>query len=264
MELSPEEAIDRLYQNGITCSELSDEHGLQLLTRNEDIFKTAKEFKAFLAERNFEVSQGHLWLKVKICEDDVETLFRWIDLYEAIGIRNMVLHCDNLVETNLSVAEKTEKNVEKLSLLARYVKGRALTICLENLRPHGREDLVLIDSSIEQLLSIIERVDSPNFGVCLDTGHLNLTHKNQREFILTAGEKLKALHIADNQGVIDQHLMPFNKGNVNFVEVVQALREVNYQGLFNLEIPGERGVPIVLRDAKIPYIKACYEYLMNV
>ena len=266
IDLSPEEAVDRFCKNGIFCSELSDEHGLQLLSRSEDVIKTGTEFASFLKSRKFEMSQGHLWLRIKLCADETAlvNLYRWIDLYEAIGIKNMVLHCDNLVGTTLSRQEKIEQNIEKLRLLADYIKEKNITVCLENLRPHGPQDMDLIDKTAGDLLYIIERVGSPRFGICLDTGHLNLTVKNQREFILKAGKQLKALHIADNEGMTDQHMMPFGKGKVNFVEVVQALREIEYEGVFNLEIPGERKIPLELRDAKIAYIQACYHYLMRV
>ena len=264
-ELKVEDAIQRLADNGIYCSELSDEHGFELLSRSADVLETAKNFAKFLSERNFEISQGHLWLRIKICEDDtaLEKLYPWIDMYEAMGIKNMVLHCDNMIETKLTRQEKIEKNIEKLRLLADYIKDKYVTICLENLRPHTPEETDLVDRSADDLLYIIEQVGSSKFGICLDTGHLNLTDRNQREFILKAGDKLKALHIANNDGSADQHLMPFNRGTVNFPEVVQALKEINYRGVFNLEIPGETGIPLALRDAKIEYIKACYQYLMN-
>lgn len=265
VDLPIEAAIERLLQNGIYCSELSDEHGLELLNRSENVLETAKQFASFLEERHFELSQGHLWLKIKICSDDtaMKKLYQWVDLYEAIGVKNMVLHCDNLVGTPFTRQEKIEKNIEKLRLLAYHVKDKDVTVCLENLRPHSPEETDMVDRSAQDLLYIIDRVGSDKFGICLDTGHLNLTDKNHREFILTAGSKLKALHIADNEGVRDQHMMPFTRGTVDFIEVVKALREVNYSGLFNLEIPGERKIPLELRDAKITYIKACYNYLMS-
>lgn len=265
VDLKVEDAIQRLIKNGIYCSEISDEHGFELLNRSEDVLETAKKFANYLDEHHFEISQGHLWLKIKICSDDtaLKKLYEWIDLYEAIGVKNMVLHCDNLVGTTFSRQERVEKNIEKLRVLAEYIKDKDITVCLENLRPHTPEERELVDRTADDLLYMIERVGSSKLGICLDTGHLNLTDKNQREFILKAGSKLKALHIADNEGVNDQHMMPFTKGTVNFVEVVKALREVNYSGLFNLEIPGERKIPLELRDAKIDYIKACYDYLMN-
>ena len=236
------------------------------MNRSNDIEETAKAFSAFLKERNFEISQGHLFLKAKICSDAfaLTTLYRWIDLYEMIGIKNMVLHCDNMLGTTLNRQERVERNIEKLKELAAHIKDKDITVCLENLRPHF-EDEELVDRTADDLLYIIERVGSDRFGICLDTGHLNLTDKNQREFILKAGSRLKALHIADNAGkpLFDQHMMPFASGKIDFCKVVAALREVNYEGLFNLEIPGERLIPLALRDAKIAYIKACYDYLMQ-
>ena len=259
MDLNAEDAIKRLAENGIYCTELSDEHGLELLSRSDDVIKTGKEFARFLQEQNMEVSQGHLWLYIKICtdEDALEKLYRWIDLYEAIGIQNMVLHCDSMVDTDLTWQQKTEKNIQKLRALAEYIKDKNITVCLENL---GKTS---ITRNADDLLYLIERIGSDRFGICLDTGHLNLTDKDQRQFILKAGSKLKALHIADNHGKFDDHLMPFNGGEIDFTEVVKALKEIRYKGIFNLEIPGERRVPLQLRDAKLRYVKSAYEYLMG-
>lgn len=194
-ELKIEDAVQRFIKNGIYCSEISDEHGLELLNRSENVLETAKGFASFLNEHNFEISQGHLLLGIKICSEDdaLEKLYRWIDLYEAIGVKNMVLHCDNLIETAFSKQEKIEKNIEKLRILAEYIKDKDVTICLENLRPHMLGEQELIDRSADDLLYMIRCVGSGNFGICLDTGHLNLTDKNQREFILKVGSKLAKL-----------------------------------------------------------------------
>lgn len=191
MDLKPEDAIKRLTDNGIYCCELSDEHGFELLSRSDDVIKTGKEFGSFLKEQNMEVPQGHLWLYIKICKDEdaLEKLYRWIDLYDAIGIKNMVLHCDSLINTDFSRQEKIEKNIEKLRVLAEYIKNKDITVCLENL---GKTSITV---NADDLLYMINHIKSSRFGICLDTGHLNLTDKNQREFILKAGDKLKALQI---------------------------------------------------------------------
>ena len=266
-DMKIEDAVLEFKKNGIFCSELSDEHGEELFLRDEDCVATGKKLADFLCEQNFEISQGHLWLKVRICTDDnaVERLCQWIDMYEAIGIKNMVLHCEQMYNLELPREEKVRRNVEKLRIIADHIKDKDITICLENLRSARPEVTLddLVSGSVDNLLEIIEAVGSDRFGICLDTGHLNLSHKNQREFILRAGEKLRALHIADNEGERDQHLMPFTKGKVNFFEVVEALREIDYHGLFNLEIPGETKIPLELRNEKIKYIKACYDYLMS-
>ena len=265
-EMKIEDAVLEFIKNGIYCSELSDEHGAELFSRSEDYVATGKKLAGFLREHNFCMTQGHLWLKVKICTDEeaVLRLCSWIDMYEAIGIKNMVLHCEELYVLGLPREERVRLNVEKLRIVAEHVKDKDITICLENLSGvrMGIPNEELVVGSAEQLLEVIEAVGSDRFGICLDTGHLNLSYKNQREFILRAGDKLKALHIADNEGEKDQHLMPFTKGKVNFFEVVKALREIGYVGLFNLEIPGETKIPLELRNEKIKYIKSCYDYLM--
>ena len=264
-DLRIEDAVLEFIKNGIFCSELSDEHGAELLSRSEDFVATGKAFGDFLRKNNFEMSQGHLWLRARICSDEsaIEKLYSWIDMYEAIGIKNMVLHCDRLVGAGLSRKERFERNVERLRVLAEYIKDKDITVCLENLRSPDEPLDNLVVGSAADILEIIRAVGSERFGICLDTGHLNLTYKDQRDFILTAADKLRALHIADNEGERDQHLMPFTKGKVDFGTVVDALREINYVGLFNLEIPGETKIPLELRNEKIKYIKACYSYLMK-
>ena len=101
--MGPEDAVKEFIKCGIFCSELSDEHGRELYERGDDPVATGKAFAEFLKEHNFEMQQGHLWLSIKICSDEtaVPTLCKWIDMYEAIGIKNMVLHCDSMVDSGL-------------------------------------------------------------------------------------------------------------------------------------------------------------------
>ncbi len=259
IELSPEEAVLEMKKHGLTTAELSDEHGEMLLHRG-DPTEVGKAFKAFMDEQNFSTPQGHLWLKCKICstEEAIDQLLLWLDLYDAIGVKNAVLHLDNIAaEPELSMEERYARNLAKLKIAEAHIKNRGLgiRICLENLSA--------IAQTAEELCAVVDQLDSEHFGICLDTGHLNLNDKDQRRFILTAGKRLHALHIADNEGERDQHMMPFGRGNVDFGEVVQALREVDYEGLFNLEIPGERMAPLEVRGYKIEYVRKCYEYLMS-
>jgi sugar phosphate isomerase/epimerase len=257
-EMTPENAVKEFIKNGIYAAELSDEHGRELLERGDDILATGRAFAEFIRENSFTMTQGHLWLSIKICADPnaVDELFRWIDLYEAIGIKNMVLHCDGSAYGELGFEACAAQNIEMLKVIAEYIKDKDITVCLENLR-----SFVV---GIDRILYLIARVGSDKLGICLDTGHLNLQKdRDQRKFILGAGKRLHALHIADNEGERDQHIMPFTRGNVNFVNVVRALKEIGYEGLFNLEIPGESHIPLELRNEKIKYVKSCYDYLMN-
>lgn len=258
VEMSPEDAVLEMKKHGILCSELSDEHGLMLLERG-DAATVGAQFRAFLDREQFTMTQGHLWLRVRLCTDPdaLDRLVEWVTLYEAIGVENAVLHCDSLMELpDLTTEERLNRNAAVLLQLQERMKGMKIRICLEN--------LTRICRSADELVSIVDRLDPDHFGICLDTGHLNMCEQSQTDFIRKSGHRLHALHIADNEGERDQHMMPFGRGNVDFAAVIQALREVNYQGLFNLEIPGERLAPLPVLGYKLEYIRKCYDYLMSV
>lgn len=260
MDLSPEDAVLEFEKNGYRYSELSDEHAAQLLSRG-GAAETGKAFKAFADAHNVSFLQGHLFLTIRLCDETkpvVETLKTWLDLFRAIGIKSAVLHCDAMRGTDGLTAEMVRaKNAAVLRRLTDYLKGTDLTICLENLSGICR--------NADELLWYINEIGSSNLGICLDTGHLNLTEfRDQAAFIYKAGKHLKALHIADNEGQSDQHMLPYGRGNVDIAAVVRALKDVGYSGLFNLEVPGERSCPLEIRGYKLQYVKQMFDYLMGV
>lgn len=271
-EFKIEDAVEEFLKDGIYACELSHEHGEELLSRSDDRVATGKALRAFLEEKGFEISQGHLRLHCRLCtvENAVEGICEEIDMYEAIGIKNMVLHPDMMEGSELSRAERFERNVAALRRIDEYIGERDVTICLENLRPEKDRDSAFEAENrpfqgIGELLALIDALGgSKSFGICLDTGHLNLTEKDQTRFIHTAGERLHALHIANNDGTADHHNMPFARGNVNFYLVAKALKEIGYDGLYSLEIGAEAGgVPLCLRHEKAKFIKAAYHHLFN-
>ena len=54
------------------------------------------------------------------------------------------------------------------------------------------------------------------------------------DMIKKLGERLKALHIHDNDRWHDLHQIPFS-ASIDFDAVVGALKEINYDGYFTLE-----------------------------
>ena len=58
-----------------------------------------------------------------------------------------------------------------------------------------------------------------------------------KEMILALGSRLGALHIHDNDKWHDSHQIPFSM-NIDFNEVVDALKKIDYQGFFTLEANG--------------------------
>lgn len=249
-ELEPEEKIDAFIECGFRCSEFSDEDGAILLSRGNGEKEGAK-LKKYADERGFSFPQGHLLLRADLTKpESVDILKEWLDMFMALGVKSGVLHAQG--GGSLEAEECFERRFVTISALAGYIKGTDFTICLENLT--GEKS----PKTVPELNAYIDPIGDENLGICLDTGHLNLCRnipnsQSQRDFIISAGKRLKALHIADNDTSGDQHLMPYGRGNINWNEVMTALEEIGYDRLFNMEIPGESRVPLDIRKAKLRY-----------
>jgi len=266
-ELSPYDMILELEKAGYHYTELSTEHADMLLAEG-DAIEVGKKFGEFAKAHNVEVSQGHLLLGIRICDkESLEILKKWIDLFVAIGIKNAVLHCQNIFELGVDEDEVRRRNLETLRVLTDYIKDMPITICLENLRSGigmetDTEKRHELHQSADEFLYYINNIDTDRLGICLDTGHLNISKaSSQREFILKAGKYLKALHIADNIGEGDLHMMPFGRGSLDICEVVEALNEIGYDGLYNMELGGERKCSPQVKEFKLEYLKKCFATL---
>lgn len=259
IECSPEEMVERFAEKEWFQLELSTEHGEALLERG-DPATVGREFAQFAADRGVSFPQGHLWLTCDIATDGqeemLELLKKWLDLFAAIGVRAGVLHPggNEMRRRSASAEEILERQVQVLRQLCDHTRGTGLVISLEN---------VSGTPEAEDLLAIIAAVGAENLGICLDTGHLNMASGDQAGFIRTAGSCLKALHIADNEGKSDQHLMPYGRGTVDWAAVMSALKELPYEGLVNLEIPGENRVPMEILLAKLDYLKEVMGYMVG-
>jgi len=245
MELSPEEATEQFARKGWTHLELSTEHGAALLERG-DPTATGERFRAFCDDLGVTVPQGHIKLRANIampCAADrrreLDELKGWLDLFAAVGIRAAVLHPGSGAPNGPGPFGEGvfEVNVASLRELAAHASDD-LTICLEN------------GSNAGDLLRLIHAADPGRLAICLDTGHLALGRARREEgaqtdyeFITEAGDYLRALHITDNDGSRDQHLLPFEGGLVDWEGVMMGLRDIGFDGPFNFEIPGERGRP---------------------
>jgi sugar phosphate isomerase/epimerase len=146
--------------------------------------------------------------------------------------------------------------MQALERVLAYAKGGVTTLCLENLSPgSGVCDCADFDR-------IFATCGPTGLGICLDTGHANLAGVDSAAFVRAAGGRLKALHIADNLGTQDNHMLPYGAGTVAWPGVMRALRETGYNGLFNFEVPGENRCPAGLRLKKLAYARELAERMI--
>lgn len=92
-------------------------------------------------------------------------------------------------------------------------------------------------SQVDEIIDLVDTFHDNLVGICWDTGHAALSGQPQGESIRKIGSRLKAMHINDNHALPkqDEHLMPFY-GSINWLEIMEALKEVDYQHDFAYEL----------------------------
>jgi sugar phosphate isomerase/epimerase len=90
-------------------------------------------------------------------------------------------------------------------------------------------------STVEDDLEMLGRIGRDNLRICLDTGHAAIFKgKDVASAVRMIGDKLKAVHIHDNMGKEDEHLIP-GDGIIDWNAFADALREIGYTGVISLE-----------------------------
>lgn len=256
------EAITHLTNAGFFYGELSTEHYRELMACGDPEI-AGRTLRQYADSVGYKVCQGHLTFHGGLCDDAaIERLKPEVDMFAAAGITKAVIHVNG--GNDLSPEERYERRVRYLRKLAEYVDGTGITLCVENV--HTLPEC----QDAAKIKTIIKDAGGKNLGICLDTGHLHLTRmsgqtqESFRDFILDAGDLLQALHITDNNGTEDSHQMPFSaRRGVRWQEVMLGLKEIDYKGLFNLEIIGERYAPLAIKLEKLKYIHSMCEYMMS-
>lgn len=262
-EITIEETVERLTAAGFEYAELSTYHTTTLIARDQDHEKTGLSLRNYLSDKGFTISQGHLNFKKGLCNCEmVEDIKRELDLYLGIGIQNAVIHLNG--GNDLDEQQRFECRVQALSELTQHIKGTPLRLCIENLGS------VPETHTVDRIRKFIDAVGSDQLKICLDTGHLHLVNGrgeaqlSQGEFIRQAGKDLCAMHITNNSGGGDDHLMPFSsRYGIDWKDVILALKEIEYDGLFNLEILGENKAPMPILEAKLSYIYKMVHYMTS-
>lgn len=261
-DLSTREAISQLAAGGITRGDLADDHVPECMAQ-PDLIAAAKDLRAYAADLGFRLPQGHLSYKQGLCTPEaVDQLKRELDMFAALGTTITVIHGGGGLD--LEPERRTALWSENLGILSRHVEGTGITICLENLYalPENR--------SSASLKAIVEAAGGKNLGLCLDTGHLHLCNKlghtdeTPAQYIRNAGSLLRALHITDNDGLGDTHQLPFGtRYGVDWVAVMTALKEIGFDGLFDLELLAGNTAPLPIRKENLAYIQRICAYMFS-
>jgi len=156
--------------------------------------------------------------------------------------------------------EAIRTNREFFSPFAEEAEKLGVGICLENCSDKHANGWngspYWIGARPDDMCELVDSFKSDHVGVCWDTGHAHIQELDQWDALHVIGDRLKMLHIQDNDGNSDQHLLPF-MGGIDWRRLVDALYDIGYAGDFTYEVHNSiRTLPDPLKEPMMRYAVA--------
>lgn len=258
----PQESLEFIKSCGFDAIDLNIDNRIDTTRlQKEGIYpnffdKTAEEICEYFAtlreatlKTGVSISQMHapfpVWFegREELNEYMLGILDKCFALCEYLECPAIVVHPSR----NPSRREEFELNANNYRKMIPLIKKyRGVKICLENIFTH--QGVRIIEGRLSNPDDACALVDLLNgeaggdyFGFCLDIGHANLTKNKIGEFIRTLGDRLTILHIHDNDGNEDLHMIPYSylaqdkKCVIDWDDFAEALKDINYEGTLAFE-----------------------------
>lgn len=153
-----------------------------------------------------------------------------------LGAKAMVVHP---IKGCPEGVDEFELNIGYFNSLLPYCKKYNIKIAVENMFIEDEKRGHLVSSvcgMAEEHKAMCDALDKEWFVACLDIGHSGLSGDEAYRAIHMLGhEKLKALHVHDNDYRTDLHTLPY-MGKIDWDRTLKALAEIDYDGDFTFEI----------------------------
>lgn len=219
------------------------------------------------AGQGFDFYMGHLPFMGGVSKDEnVMTAFKnkvhnAIDAAAALGLQYAVMHPNaaNFPLVKYDHDEQRNTTLELLSPFVEHANRVGLNVVVENMRVQsGKMQCHRYCMTAEELCDL---ADTLGIGVCWDFGHANLSGLKQDKALAYVGKRLKAVHVNDNGGIEDDHVLPFS-GNVDWRAAMRGLAQTGFEGPFNFELAAGR-VPANLRKSYATFVIEIAKELMG-
>ena len=235
---------------GLDCQSCVDENSIYSKSENEIIehFKSVKE-KA--DELGLIISQTHGRLRIYWGEEEkniVALKDARIDclVTKTLGAPYCVMHS---IATSITGPDAKAEFMHDLcfktvNTILEYAKEFDVKLAIETMGDspvYGCCDFFGILSEFKKSFDAVasHENNADYLCCCIDTGHVNkamrFNNPTPGEFIRTMGSAVKCLHLNDNNTLKDEHKPP-KTGVIDWTDVLNALDEVGYDGVYNLEL----------------------------
>lgn len=153
-----------------------------------------------------------------------------------LGVKWAVTHPGTLYAAGPDVEASREANLKYYAPHVALARQAGVGIALENdFEYQGGPARRIYCAAIPELCDLCDAFGDTYVGVCYDFGHAQLTGGFHRQNLALIGKRLKAVHVQDNHGREDEHIMPFS-GVIRWGEAMAGLKAIGYQGDLTYEI----------------------------
>lgn len=233
MDLDDFEYLSQYEKNGITFLEATP-----VVTDNKSWqvgdYHSTRSFINLCKKHKVKCNSVHSFYMSELGHDmtDVDQLVRkqaielnseMLKAAVEIGASNMVVHLYN-EKVRRTKGETLYYAKEALKKLLPVAEKTGVTLAVENLYHEW---------TISQINKLLDDLNHPLLGICLDTGHAALYSTPQDELAL-CGNRLLGFHIHDNWLEDDDHLVPF-RGKIDWQAFCSTLLKNGYQGALMFE-----------------------------
>lgn len=224
-----------------------------------------REYKKEFEKNGIKPSQMHAPYPILVPNrPDVTEYMQSNVIPKSIAIAGMmeipwvVMHPFKLQYTYGIEAERA-MNLKFFQSLIPQLKEHHVRVCVENLYESvgGR----ITEGTCADPEEAIWYVDTLNalageelFGICLDTGHMELVRREPAEYVRCVGNRLKIMHLHENDSIGDLHQMPYTFGGMSdegldWDTMALALAEIGFDGTLSFEtFPCMNSFPNSVRD----------------
>ncbi len=161
---------------------------------------------------------NELWVDNEVGEAHVDRFINDLKICKEHGIDLVCMHLTSKSEA----PGPNEIGIQRLQKIADAAKELGVKIAFENTKIKGYQEYVL------------KHIKNDNVGICLDSGHLHAHFKDELDFDLFK-DKIFCVHLHDNLGEKDQHLIPF-EGTLDWKWLIDQLKKCNYKGPVTMEL----------------------------
>lgn len=157
---------------------------------------------------------NHLWLDDQEGRDYVDNIILGVYQAASLHIPTIIMHT---VAKDIH-PEVSELGLQRLRLILNVCESYHINLAIENIR-----ELKYIDQ-------VFSSHQSPFLKMCFDSGHTNcFAYQLEDVSFDRYASYLHCIHLHDNLGDFDAHLIPFS-GTIDFKMIARELKRIGFQG----------------------------------